>query len=342
MMADRSAQPRRSAAAAGPQKPQKTNAKLHFSGWVWLALAILVCGLVIDRFGGTGVIPGWQQLERLVGRSPTAQQAASPCTVTFFDVGQGDAVLIGQDGAFCLIDTGPTDSADSLCRALNQAGVERLDYLVLTHPDADHIGGAVQVLRRIAVEELLVPFAEIDPDASGWQDNIYNDAAQKNIPVTAVQAGQSYALGGGRLQILLANYRPEGPESSTNDRSVCLRYVNGDFSFLDTGDAEWAAESELVRLYGRELRSTLMKAGHHGSATSNSGALLGAVRPRYVAISCGKDNPYGHPHEQVLRGFAQVDAQIFRTDEDGTLVFTLRDGVLHTPWGEETNDLYAA
>lgn len=341
-MADRSAQPRRSAAAPGPQKPPKTNAKPPVSGWLWLVLVLLVCGLVVERFGGTGPVPGWQQLERLVGRSPAAQQAASPCTVTFFDVGQGDAVLIGQDGVFCLIDTGSAESAGALCRALNQAGVERLDYLVLTHPDTDHIGGAVQVLRKVAVGQILVPFAEIDPDASGWQDNIYHDAAQKNIPVTAVQAGQRYALGGGQLEILLADFRPEGQEASTNDRSLCLRYVNGNFSFLDTGDAEWAAESELVRLYGRELRSTLMKAGHHGSATSNSEALLDAVRPRYVAISCGQNNPYGHPHGQVIRRFDQVDAQIFRTDEDGTLVFTLRDGVLHTPQEETMYDLYAA
>lgn len=285
----------------------------------------------------------WNDLHEWLDLPLTALQPADGeigvTAVTFLDVGQGDAVLLQSGGQNCLIDTGPASSAQELLQGLYLREAETLEYLVLTHPDADHIGGALSVLRQFSVSALLVPFDGIDPDASGWQDDIYEEAARQGIPVTAVTAGQTYPLGEGTLTVLLADHG--GAQASTNDRSLCLRFAAGEFSFLDTGDAERETEAELVRQYGDSLRSTLMKAGHHGSSTSNTMELLRAVQPQAVGVSCGADNDYGHPHREALANFAAAGAAVYRTDQLGSITFIYDAEGLHLP-GEEIDDGLAA
>ena len=310
----------------------------------WMAAAVLLALLAgLGWFTQTGTLWTWDDLHRLLdlpmetAALPAGEEPSA--AVTFLDVGQGDAVLLQSGGQSCLVDAGHVTAAQDLLREMHQQDVQALDYLVLTHPDADHIGGALSVLRQFPVGEILVSSADIDSEASGWQDDILWEAQSQGIPVTAVQAGETFPLGEGTITILLADY-PSG--GGTNDRSVCLRFAAGSFSFLDTGDAEQKAEAELVRLYGEQLRSTVMKAGHHGSSTSNSRALLQAVQPQAVGISCGAGNDYGHPHRETLETLEAVGAQVFRTDQLGTFTITWDTEGLHLPDEEAYNEPAAA
>ena len=302
--------------------------------WVTAVVALLVatCGFVIQNYGGRYGIPAWSDLYEALdidSDGPDAELlATSQTTVTVLDVGQGDSVLIGQDGQYCLIDTGTSESRDTLVRDLRQAGITGLQYLVLTHPHADHTGGAIAVLENFPVEELLLPVWEPeDTGASDWPRGLRDQAADGGTSVVETVAGDCYLLGNGTLQILWGGNAETG-DSDANNASLCLLFEAGDFRYLATGDAEKEVEQELVDHYGTALQADLYKAGHHGSSTSSSEALLSVVRPQAAVISCGVDNDYGHPHRETLQRLAAVGAAIYRTDTMGTITFTYEDGAL--------------
>lgn len=306
--------------------------------WGLAAACFLAAAFLIEYGGGRGLIPTWDRLHsrlgvEIGGPAPSAL-TAGPTTVTFLDVGQGDAVLIGQDGEYCLVDTGTPEAADDLLRDLRLAGVDELRLLVLTHPHADHIGGALALLQAIPTRQVLIsPTDTGEPPSARWQAVLrYLD--ENAIPVIAAEAGQEYPLGGGLLTVLLAGYSPPpgSGDDAVNDGSVCFRFTAGEFSYLATGDAELDAEAELVAEYGGTLRSTLLKAGHHGSATASSEEFLQAVQPRAVVFSCGLHNEYGHPHAEVLRRCEALGLAQWRTDLDGTVTFTYGEDGLQA-WG---------
>lgn len=302
-----------------------------------LVVLALAAAFIIEAFGGRYGIPTWGQLYHALGipletaGPETADSGA--VTVTVLDVGQGDAVLIQQGGEACLIDAGTSDGSEALATALDRLGVRKLKLMVLTHPHADHSGGMVQLLREFPVETLLLP-----PVAAGtetpWTLTLLTTAAENHgTKVLAAETGQTYIVGEGTLTVLQAGFADADPagkseNSLENDTSLCLRYTAGNFAFLDTGDAESAAEEALVAACKGGLHSTLMKAGHHGSSSSNTAALLRAASPQRVAISCGAGNEYGHPHDAVLRRLQQFDIPYDRTDTDGTLTYLWQDGTL--------------
>lgn len=320
---------------ASMMKPKNTPAKRRFPWQLALLpvfLLLAVAAFVIESRGG------WNELYRAAGVSldgPDADLLAqSPTTVTVLDIGQGDAVLLGQDGAYCLIDTGPSDSKDDLVRDLQLAGISKLDYVVLTHPHADHTGGAREVLRNFSVGQLLVPpwDAEASGETADWPRGLFDLAAQQGTTVTIAEDGAVYPLGSGTLTILQGGeselYDTDDSSAHVNNASLCTMFEAGDFRYLSTGDAEAQAEQRLVDRYGKALHATLFKAGHHGSSTSSTEALLQVVQPQAVAISCGLNNDYGHPHARALQRITAVGAEIYRTDTMGTITFTYQNHTL--------------
>lgn len=291
-----------------------------------IALGVLAAAasFVIQRYGGQGPVPTWAEIYRFFGvdgGAPRAEIVASgETTVTFLDVGQGDAVLICQGGAYCLIDAGTPDAADGLVKHLRAAGVETLDYLVMTHPHADHIGGMPQVLEEIPAKLLILPdLTEFQEESAGLERTLAA-AADHGVAMYVARDGDIFALGSGTLTVLQAGMAPEeGEEIDANNLSLCLRYTAGDFAFVDTGDAEEPLEEQLVARYGSGLRADLLKAGHHGSNTSNTAEFLAAVSPQAVVASCGLDNDYGHPHAEVVDRVASIGADLYRTDRDGAV-----------------------
>lgn len=322
----------------------KTDRKRRSFGWQKIVIPLIVLLLAIAAF----VIEhngGWTALYRAAGISLDAPDAdllaQSATTVTVLDVGQGDAVLIGQDGVYCLIDTGPSDAKDDLVRDLQQAGVSEIQYLVLTHPHADHTGGAREVLRNFAVGQLLVP--PWDADAAGetadWPRGLFQLAAEQGTAVTETVDGAVYTLGSGSLTILQGGeseeYAADDSSAHVNNASLCTLFEAGDFRYLSTGDAEAAAEQRLVDRYGSALHATLFKAGHHGSATSSTEDLLLLVNPQAVAISCGLNNDYGHPHTRALQRLTAAGAEIYRTDTMGSITFIYQNDTLRAAATDE-------
>lgn len=294
------------------------------------ALLLSIAAFCIETYGGQYGIPSWEELYLLLGvplDGPDAELlAGSEASVTMFDVGQGDAVLISQEDAHCLIDTGTAESQEDLVRNLRRAGVNKLEYLVLTHPHSDHTGGAMAILDNFPVEELLLPVWLPDEETtSQWPRGMEEQAEAYGIPIVETVEGDCYPLGSGELRVLLGGNADTGDEDA-NHASLCLLFETGDFRYLCTGDAEQEEERKLVERYGGSLQATVYKAGHHGSSTSGSEELLQIVQPQVALISCGLDNGYGHPHAAALRRLQECGAQIFRTDTMGTVTLTWENG----------------
>ena len=235
-------------------------------------------------------------------------------------------MLIQRGSQQVLIDGGP--SPQTLAMELG----ERMPFwdrtiglVVLTHPHADHLGGLVEILERYRVEQVLYPDLEYD---SSLYDELEELIEEKDIASTLAQAGQEIELGG---WVTIAVFHPpatpmEGTGSDINNNSAVLRLGLGRVSFLFTGDIEWEAEVRLIAGVS-ELDCTVLKVGHSGSLTSTSADFLAAASPQLAVISVGNDNPYGHPHYEVV---ARLEASlreenVFRTDEQGTIEF-ITDG----------------
>ncbi len=241
--------------------------------------------------------------------------------VHFFDVGQGDsALIVTPQGRQVLVDGGP--DVDSATRALARVmsdGDRSLDLVVLTHLDSDHSQGLLQVLERYDVGAVVYGAGAPESAMSArW------DASVERNQVRAAPVFQGYRLDlGSGVTVEVLNPRPENPgDESGNNQAVVLRVAYGTVSFLLAADIEAEAEADLT--YGPTgIRSTVLKAAHHGSKTSSTAPFISAVDPAAVLVSVGQDNPYGHPDPGVmLRLGAQTGAgNLYRTDLDGDVEF---------------------
>ena len=205
------------------------------------AVLIAVALYVVENYGGNGFVPSWDQIYQWVGLEPSQSETTAPLPegeteVVFLDVGQGDAVLILQNSAACLIDAGPKDARQNLVQDLRSYGVSQLDLLVMTHPHADHVGGMQAVLQNFDVQTLLTPDLS-ETDVTGQTQRTLQTAQECGVPVETAYTGQQYTIGTGTLTVLLPGVDTDtaGSDDATNDMSLCLRFEAGNFTFLDTG-----------------------------------------------------------------------------------------------------------
>ena len=255
--------------------------------------------------------PGAGDRAPLAGTDGAGVPQASELKVRFIDVGQGDCALISCDGQWLLIDAGPPKASSTVYSVLQRLGVTKIDYLVSTHPDADHAGGIAGALEAASCGTFFTPVT--DSDTRTWRA-VCERLALQGVPFTIPEPGDGFDLGAARVTFL----GPVRAASDDNNNSLVLRIDHGDDSFLFTGDAERAEESDLLAA-GVELRADVLKVGHHGSAGASSPAFLEAVAPRYAVISVGK-NSYGHPTDEVLGRLAALDAEVLRTDQGGDIL----------------------
>lgn len=246
-----------------------------------------------------------------VSQTPTNTSSA-PLEIHFIDVGQGDSTLIRCGDATMLIDAGENDQGTNVQSYLSAQGVDHLDYMIGTHPDSDHIGGMDVILYKFDCDTVIMP-DEVKNTATYRDviDTMENKRYSNTLPVV----GDTYSLGEATFTILA----PSRIHENSNDNSVAILLTHGENRFLFTADAQETAEKEILDT-GISIQADVYKAGHHGSSTSSSEAFLEAVAPTYAVISCGENNDYGHPHAEVLNSLRSMGVQVFRTDEQGSII----------------------
>lgn len=238
--------------------------------------------------------------------------------IAFLDVGQGDAILITTpNDRQLLIDGGrsPATTLDQLGRQM-PFWDRSIDLVIATHPDADHVTGLVDVVQRYEVARLITNGADAAGDTA--YAALLAAAVAQDTPVHPAQIGEVIIFDDGVRLEILHTATEQTMSGSRNDGSVVARLTYGDLSVLLTGDAESEAEAALLAT-GRPLAAVVLKAGHHGANTSSSAPFLRAVSPRFIVISAGRDNDYGHPHPDMLERAVAAGATILRTDEMGTV-----------------------
>ena len=247
--------------------------------------------------------------------------------VTFFDVGQGDAIFIETpQGHQILIDGGPDDTIIKKLGKEMPFWDRTIDLIILTHPERDHLAGLLEVLNQYKVKNILWTGVLRDTaEFQEWQKLIKEERAN----VFIAKAGQQVvwdatpdSLGSHprRFQILYPFESLEGSKSqNSNDTSIIASLTFGETSFLFTGDTPKSIERLLLTRGKQQLDSEVLKVGHHGSKTSSAPEFIKEVSPEIAIISAGQDNSYGHPHPEVLETLEKYGITILRTDKDGDI-----------------------
>jgi competence protein ComEC len=247
-------------------------------------------------------------------------------TVSFLDVGQGDAIFIDTpNGNQVLIDGGPDKK---VIRSLNKVMPfydRSIDLVALSHPHKDHVAGLLEIFSRYLVSGFLESGVSVKTPEYVLLKKIVADSGAKSVEALR---GMKIDLGGGAvMEVLLPG--PLASKTDPHDGMMVLRLVYGETSYLLTGDLEKGIENMLVYVDGEKLESNVLKVGHHGTRNGSYAPLVGNVKPAYAVISVGNNNSYGHPAPETLRRFEDFEIPVLRTDEEGTITFK-SDGKLLT------------
>ena len=232
--------------------------------------------------------------------------------VHFIDVGQADCVLLASGGHFMLIDGGNNDDAERILTYLQNAGVEKLDIVVGTHPHEDHIGSLDTAIEAFEVGSVYMPAASADTET--YRD-VLKAVKEKGLQVQHPVPGEVLDFNGLPVEI----FGPVKEYKNLNNNSIVLRVSVGDTAFLFTGDAETEAEFDILE-QGFDISADVLKVSHHGSSGSSVEEFLANADADYAVISVGIGNSYDHPEDVTLKRLQNYGMQIFRTDEQGTIV----------------------
>lgn len=240
-------------------------------------------------------------------------------TVAFLDVGQGDSIYIqAPNGNQIIFDGGPNSKILSELSKLMPFYDRSIDMLIITNPDKDHYAGFIDLLRRYSIGSVLESGTETSTET---YEMLEASIKAYNIPDRLAQRGMRIILDD-ETGVYIDVFFPDRDVSGmkTNDGSIVARLVYGKTSVMLTGDSPQSIENYLTDVFGKNLKSDVLKVGHHGSRTSTGELFLGYVAPAFAVISDGKGNSYGHPHQETLDNLAKFDVKVFRTDELGTIV----------------------
>ena len=239
--------------------------------------------------------------------------AAQPFELHLLDVGQGQSVLIEADGRYMLLDGGGRSSSSFVVSYLKQLGVENFDLIALSHYDEDHMSGLIGVLSVFPNGQILLPSYKGEGEL---YQSFATAAVSNGAAILHPQAGDIFSLGNATVEVV-------GPVRTDyavdNDRSLAFRITYGNVSVLICGDAEEAAEIDMMNS-GRDISADIYLVNHHGSRTSTTASFLDTIAPTYALISCGQGNSYGHPTAEVLQRLQERGIQMYRTDLQGTVV----------------------
>ena len=289
---------------------------------VALCLSLASCSALLDAL--EEYLPADPPPSGPPAGAPPPTPVEGELAVHFLDVGQADAILVVDGDKTMMIDTGDWPNGEHkeyMLSYIESLGIETIDYLVLTHPDADHIGGAPEVINTFDVINCIMPD---ETKVSATFERTLDALEDNGVNVLLPEPGDEYTLKNAVFRILAPL---KTTYTDTNDHSVVLRLQYGERSILFAGDAEKKSEQDMVERYGETsaLKADVLKVGHHGSRTSSSEQLLSLVDPAYAVISCGVGNIHRHPHSETVDRLASNGVVTYRTDTDGTVVM-LTDG----------------
>ncbi|MDO5843821.1 MAG: ComEC/Rec2 family competence protein [Methanocorpusculum sp.] len=251
------------------------------------------------------------------------------------DCGQGDAILLSKDGHFALVDAGETmspsdrEARDKILAYLESVNVSKLDFVLITHQDYDHIGSILDVLKKYPVATVYDNGVE---HTSATYEKLMTYILDNGINYEIVREGDKINSTWEDVSIEVLSPPQDlimsGSSPDINENSIVLKVTYGKVSYLLTGDAGKDAE-EYILSTSANINSDVLKAGHHGSRTSSSADFMKAVTPNVVVISVGDGNSYGHPHIEAMNRFVKFTDLIYRTDIDGDIVVTT-DGSVYS------------
>jgi len=277
----------------------------------WLMFLMLVAMLIASAGCST---------EKVVEQGQVSSgQEQGTLQVKVLDIGQGDAILIRGGGQTVLVDTGDIETRDKLVAYIKKEGITAIDTVIITHPHADHLGGMLGVLENFKVKQI---YDSGQTATTALYRKYLSEVQKQKIPFNLVTAGEEISITNEIKLKFLAPSKPFITESAINNNSIVAKLTYNQFSMLLTGDAEKESEKSMVKNYAKELKSTVLKAGHHGSNTSSSSGFLKAVGPEAVIISLGANNDYHHPHPSTLKKYVDAQLKVYRTDLDGTVTIT--------------------
>lgn len=264
---------------------------------VILTIIFMVLAGAFELFQGTVAITPGEELK-----------------VHFLDVGQGDSIFIElPTNETILIDASIKDASDKIINYLKEEKVSKIDYVFATHPHSDHIGGMSAVIKAFDIGQIYMPKAVT---TTKTYENILLTIKDKNLKIKTAKAGNTIIdTDDLKLVVLAPN---QDSYESLNNYSIVLKLTYKEKSFLFTGDAETLSEKEITG----DVEADVLKVGHHGSRTSTSQAFLNKVNPSYAVISVGLNNDYKHPHQEVLDRLEKKNIKIYRTDQNGDIIFT--------------------
>ena len=276
---------------------------------LFLILSLLLCGCSVE------IVLGPEETA-----APT-DSGENTLAVHFIDVGQADCALIECGGAFVLIDGGNRDDGQKVVSYLQSCGVEELEAVICTHAHEDHVGGLPAVLA-------VFPTAQVYAPTKTYSSNVFDDflyyVDQQGLEVTIPTPGTRFSLYGDeqRWGAEVVFLGPVKSYAETNDTSLVTRIQFFNHTFLFTGDMEVTAENDMLDHWGDALEWNVdvLKVGHHGSSTSSGYRFVYETDPEYAIVSVGKDNSYGHPHEEVVSRYSDAGIPMLRTDELGNIL----------------------
>jgi len=238
--------------------------------------------------------------------------------VHYIDVGQGDSTLIQlPNGQTMLIDGGKQSDSQKLLDYLKGMEIKSIDFLIATHPHEDHIGGLPAVIKELDIRSIYMPRVEHTTRAF---ENLLLSIMDQGLSINTAKSGVNIVT---LPDLQIDIVAPVGSAyNDMNNHSAVIKLTYKNKAFLFTADAEGESEKQITA----NIKSEVLKVGHHGGNTSTTEDFLRKVAPEIAIISCGKDNSYGHPHKELLDRLATAGAKVYRTDELGTIIITYDDG----------------
>jgi len=300
---------------------RKSSKKVSLTSLILVVLAVIGYGL----FSGKINLNEWFSSKPEGSNSIVsgALNEDADVSVHFIDVGQGDSALIEAYGKTVLIDAGEAETEQTdVVDYLTALEIEKIDYVIGTHPHSDHIGGLQAVIENFEIGTVIMPKIpnEIVPTTATYR-NLLSAIKEKGLKIKTSQKCDEIVLAEDAVLTFLG---PTKDYEDLNSMSICLKFSAKGYSALFCGDAEKDAEKEMLSL-GKDLSCNILKLSHHGSSTSNTQNFLEAADPDCFVICVGEDNRYNHPTASVMKRVNAFERPIYRTDKNGSIVFEFED-----------------